>query len=235
MFMKRRIRRPKNERDRKNYTLIIVMLVAGFSLGYSITALPLAHKLDNELPDGYHYGVWPWDWFRSDGYDYYKGSGRFGTGQGSDTDNNGQGNENGKNSVLKDGSDDASKKWNIGFTDAVKTASVGSASEAIKPKVSKENVEFGVSLMEPGDSITYTVTIKNMGIIDAKVSNIKTTYNNGDSDAIIFKIEGIQVGDELDAGKTKKVKITAMFDENYTTMPASTVKTLSMKIDYVQK
>jgi len=133
---------------------------------YATFAQPLAHKLDTLLPDNSQ-GYFPWfPWNNDDGDD--------------DSDKHHGKPVPPENKV----------QWDVGFINVEKTATKGDAYEITAPSFDKFNATFHVALVNPGDEITYTFTIKNKGKINAKVAAIEViTLSNEFSGAIKFKVK----------------------------------------------
>lgn len=123
--------------------------------------------------------------------------------------------------------------WDIGFISMNEKSKKGSASEIAKPSFTKHEATFHVSLVEPGDEITYRLTIKNNGNLNAKVDSITLVPENTSDDVILYYVEGLSIGDELGAGKSVDVEVTA----KYSTLHGSklSTKTMQVVINYKQK
>lgn len=222
-------RRRKNNRKAKNYTVMYTLAAIILTVFYATFAQPLAHRLDIIMPGNSSNWWWPWWPWHSDENQDSLPSG----------DNNSNSNTNTNNKNINkssySSSKDAGKEWDVGFINVVKTSSLGDAYEVSSPVYNKLTASFNVAFINPGDAITYTFTIKNLGMIDAKIEAIETSVSNDASDAIKFNVEGIEVGDELDVGQTKDVKVTANYIDNASGNQDTAKKTLNVVIQYVQK
>lgn len=96
----------------------------------------------------------------------------------------------------------------------------------------KLSASFQAELVSPGSSVTYDVTVKNGGTLDAKLDSIVFTDSN--NDAIQYSYSGISQNDVIDAGRTQTFTITVKFNDAYTTMPESTTSSVTMNLTYVQ-
>ena len=126
-------------------------------------------------------------------------------------------------------------RWDIGFVDMDLTNKKGQAVEVSSPSYTYYKAYFNVSFEKPGDEITYDLVIKNNGTIDAKVSSIVVTPEYNNTDPILFKVSGIKIGDEVDAGKTHKLKVNIKYNPNYQGQATLIKEELSVYINYVQK
>lgn len=94
---------------------------------------------------------------------------------------------------------------------------------------------FDAKLMKPGDSITYTITVKNNGSIDAKLSTITLTPQADGSDAIIYEVVSQPAADSvLAAGESTTVQIRITYDADTEEIPEVTTKTFTGVLEYVQ-
>ncbi len=97
-----------------------------------------------------------------------------------------------------------SADWKVEVTDIRETETLGQASSVSLPTFTASTVTFHASLVEKTDSITYTIKIKNSGIIDARLSDIVSTQSDA---TIIYEIGGINKDDVLLAGEEKIVTV----------------------------
>mgnify|MGYP004561627853 CR=1 FL=1 len=130
------------------------------------------------------------------------------------------------------GSVGISGKWNVHFTNITTGTIVGSASVNAVPTYTDTTATMDTNLQLPGDSITYTLTLKNDGNIDAIISAIDATADG--SNAIIYTINGIKKGDKLAAGDTKTITIKIEYDSSFTSQPTDTSKLLTIDVTCVQ-
>lgn len=220
--------RKLNKRDR-NYVIVFATIVLVLSVGYAYFAQPLAHKL--KTVKGNTGSTW-WNlwWLNSDDKNVE-----------SDNNNNNNNKEtfNPKKYIFspifnwENGDQSNIDKWDIGFISATKESSIGTATEVAAPTFTKLKATFYVHLVQPGDSITYDYTIKNSGDLDAKVSEINTTISN-DSQNIIFRIRGLEIGDVIKVGETRHVLVTSFFNPGYEGPIIGEKRTIDIVINYTQ-
>ena len=122
--------------------------------------------------------------------------------------------------------------WNIYFSNISSGISVGNASNAITPSVTGTTATMEANLQSPGDSMTYELTLKNGGNIDAIIEDIAAEASG--SNAIIYSITGIKIGDKLASGEDIVITIKIEYDPNFTSQPSELSKTLTVTIDAVQ-
>lgn len=134
-------------------------------------------------------------------------------------------------SKSKDKSNIKGPYWNIGILDITEKEKVGNAYSKTPPTNTTTNAFFHAHFVNPGDSITYTVTIKNAGLLDAKLNGIyyMTDYNPN----IRYELIGIKVGEKLKVRDEKKVDIKITYNNNYPNIVKMS-RDLTVVFDYVQ-
>jgi len=127
-----------------------------------------------------------------------------------------------------------SSNWNIKITKIETQNIIGGASNAEEPTgVDTLTATFKTNLVSPGDSISYKITVSNLGNLDAKLEKINVTDSN--NPAIKFETSGLTEGDTLTAnGGTATLKLKITYDSNVTSQPENTKGTISVTLDYVQ-
>ena len=138
-------------------------------------------------------------------------------------------------------------KWGIRFENLSSPTKIGSATTTGTAKIEEtkaaEITGINVSLMAPGDKVTYTVDLVNKGTINAKIDNIeKTVLTSEQQRYLTFKVtdkSGNEVSkyDILSAGETRKLTITIEFIKDLTKedLPKQTSTiSLSYKLNFVQ-
>lgn len=125
-------------------------------------------------------------------------------------------------------------EWDVEITN-IESAFTGTASDKTTPTYTATTATFDANLMAPGDTATYTVTVKNKGNIDAKLNSITLTPQADGSDAIIYTVKSQpNANDVLTAGSSTTVVIEAKYDENIEEVPTVKTKTFAGVLNYVQ-
>jgi uncharacterized repeat protein (TIGR01451 family) len=130
------------------------------------------------------------------------------------------------------GTSSVSSNWDVEITNIQFKSIIGTATNAATPIFTATTATFKTNLISPGDSITYEITIKNKGTIDAKVSNIELTDSS--NPAISFTTSGVQVNDLLEAGNTQTFTAVVAYNNSVTSQPANLTASLTVKLDYIQ-
>ena len=122
--------------------------------------------------------------------------------------------------------------WDVRITGITNNNASGSAYNLEEPSFTNNKAKFRVALVDPGDSMTYTITIENKGTITAVLNNLDITTSG--TDAIIYEVTGVSEGDTLAAGETVNVFVVARYDSNVIADPDQRVKTLSVGLNWLQ-
>ena len=91
---------------------------------------------------------------------------------------------------------------------------------------------FKTELVNPGDSITYSVVVTNGGTIDAILNSINISKT--DNSAIIYSVNGLNENDVLGAGDRKTLTVTVAYDNNITTQPDILSSEITITLDFGQ-
>ncbi|MCI9084217.1 MAG: DUF11 domain-containing protein [Bacilli bacterium] len=142
------------------------------------------------------------------------------------------------------GTANITSNWDVHIQNVEATNTVGTAtSKSITPDFANLpegtktlTASFETDLVAPGDAITYTVTVKNGGTLDAKLSDIVFNFTTTETNAIEYSYSGIAKNDTLAAGADKSFTVTVKYKDSITTQPADADKTneLTMTLTYVQ-
>ena len=125
-------------------------------------------------------------------------------------------------------------EWDVEIT-GIKPAFTGTASDKTPATFTATTATFDASLMAPGDTATYTITVQNKGSIDAKLDTITLTPQADGSDAIVYTVKSQpSANDVLKAGASTTVVIEAKYDETVTSVPSVKTKTFTGVLEYVQ-
>ena len=154
------------------------------------------------------------------------------------------------------GTSHVDSNWQIEIISVTESDIVGDAKDKVAPSYTGTTAKFKVSLINPTDSITYNIKIKNLGTLDARIK--KLNIDIGESDAIIYDVNLVK-NDEtnitlasnnqinqtninntknttLSPNEEQTVKLKVTFKEGYIGQPntENSSNTIKMTIDYVQ-
>ena len=131
------------------------------------------------------------------------------------------------------GSASIDSTWKVEITNITSKDVVGGAVNKTDPTYTATTANFSVGLTQPGDSITYDITVTNKGTLDAVVESI--TVNKGDNPAIIYTTSGLKRGDKLTKNNgTNTLTIKVDYDSSVTSQPTSTTNDITVTINYQQ-
>ncbi len=122
--------------------------------------------------------------------------------------------------------------WRIEITNVETKKTVGNAKNVTDPSFDKLTANMSASFEKPGDSITYDITVSNLGNIDAVLDSIK--MNMEEQEYIDFKIEGITAREELVVDQDITFQLTMSLSENIPDIPSNQSFDFSMNLNYLQ-
>ena len=124
--------------------------------------------------------------------------------------------------------------WDVKITGIAQSGeAVGGATSKASPTFTSTTANFSVSLIQPGDSISYNVTVTNSGTLDAIVDSI--TISDSTNPAINYTVTGITEGTTLAKnGGTNTLTVTVDYEDSIESQPAVTTEDLTVTINYVQ-
>jgi len=122
--------------------------------------------------------------------------------------------------------------WDVRITGILSVKTEGSAYNLEEPTFTQNTAKFKVVLINPGDTMTYKVTIKNQGTLTAVLNSMNITTSG--SDAIIYEVSGIKDGDTLEAGQSIVVNVEAKYNPNVIADPEESMKTLKVGLEWIQ-
>ena len=121
--------------------------------------------------------------------------------------------------------------WDVRITN-VKIKETSGLAENIGDLDSYTNLDASMeaNFYEPGDYITYTVTVSNKGTLDAMLDSVK--LNMPEQEVINFKVEGATSKEKLPAGSSKDINVTMEYTGNNSEDVGSVEA--DVNLDYVQ-
>src|SRR5699024_5583607 len=130
------------------------------------------------------------------------------------------------------GTSEVTADWRIEITDVQTKIITGNAENTTEHTYDKLTANMRASIEKPGDSITYDITVSNLGNIDAVLDSIK--MNIEEQEYIDFKVEGITAREELISKEHITFQLTIKFSENIDEMPSNEPLNFSMDLNYLQ-
>ena len=120
--------------------------------------------------------------------------------------------------------------WDVEITNVQTKEINGLAENVYDPTFSKLEANMEANFYEPGDYITYIVTVSNLGTLDATLDSIK--LNMPSQDVINFKVEGATSKESLKVGEHKDIEVTMEYTGNNPDNISSVE--MDVNLDYVQ-
>ena len=96
----------------------------------------------------------------------------------------------------------------------------------------KLSADFKATLIIPSSAVTYNITVKNSGTVDAKLNSL--IFDNSLNDAIKYTYSNIAQNDVIESNQTQTFSVTVSFNDQYTTDPKEKTGSLKMILGYVQ-
>lgn len=123
--------------------------------------------------------------------------------------------------------------WNVLITNIQSKNIVGSATNN-SATYTDLTANFSASLVSPGDSITYEITVSNQGSLDAYLNSITPSITN--NELINVEYTGITVGEKLYKGENKKLLVVITFDDSIdiSSLTDTTITNISLTLNYTQ-
>ncbi len=122
-------------------------------------------------------------------------------------------------------------EWNIKIT-GVEIQNANGEVDAGKPEFTDTTFSFSTKLKKPGDTVTYAVTIENLGTIDATLSNL--IFKEGEDECPEISYKTSEVATTLSAGDQTTLSVTVRYNPSATEVPLIKTKTISGIIEYTQ-
>ena len=130
------------------------------------------------------------------------------------------------------GTGSITSSWNIKITNVEVSNTVGDASDGEGTTFEDLTATINSNLVSPGDSITYDVTVRNDGSLDAVLTNINLSEST--NPAISFSTSNLEAGAELKTGEEAILKVTIAYND-VTEQPENTSANLNVTLTYEQK
>ena len=130
------------------------------------------------------------------------------------------------------GTSTITSSWDIYIEDIAvnnKTLDAENVSASVDDKLS---ATFQANLVSPGSSVTYDVTVKNGGNLNAKLDSL--TFTDSNNESILYSYASINENYVINAGDTQTFTITVQFNNSYTQMPENKTSSVKMILTYVQ-
>lgn len=121
--------------------------------------------------------------------------------------------------------------WDVRIT-GISGSLSGDAYNIEAPSYTTSTAKFNVSLVNPGDYASYTITIKNQGTLTAILNKLDITSSG--TDAIVYSVKGLKEGDTIAAGATKTLVIKVDYNSSTIADPEQRIKKVKVGLDWMQ-
>ena len=130
------------------------------------------------------------------------------------------------------GSANISSTWDVHIRDIDEVNRTGSAYNIEEPSHTANTAKFNVSLVNPGDSISFGVVIENSGTIPAVLNGMNVSQSG--TDAISYSVSGLADGDVIYPDDEVYLYIDVEYNSSVIADPYERVKKLKVDLDWVQ-
>ena len=129
------------------------------------------------------------------------------------------------------GTSTIASKWDVKIIGISSGTPTGTGENAIAPSYTGTTANMEANLYVPGDALTYDITIKNNGTIDAVLSDI--IKSNSNNPAILFETSRVGEGDVLKAGATAIMTVKISYAD-VTSQPSNLSGEMTVTLNYTQ-
>ena len=125
--------------------------------------------------------------------------------------------------------------WDVAITDITEGTPTGSAANRTEATHTGTTATFDVTLNQPGDTMTYVVTVHNGGTLNAKLTGLTVTPEESEVEGIYFDVTGVEQNvTTLDAGEDNQITVVVGWRQTGTDMPEELSQTLTVSLTYEQ-
>jgi len=125
--------------------------------------------------------------------------------------------------------------WNVEIV-GVKSETTG---KALNRGLSYDDLtaSFDATMHDHGDSIKYTLTVKNNGTLDAELDAIVSSIESEETgnSGVVYELSGITKGDVLKAGETTSFVVKVSYDVDLVKDQLLTSRKYKLTLSYIQK
>ena len=128
-----------------------------------------------------------------------------------------------------------SSNWDVAITDITEGTPTGGAANRTPASHTGTTATFDVTLNQPGDTMTYVVTVHNGGTLNAKLTGLTVTPEESEVEGIYFDVTGVEQNvTTLDAGEDNQITVVVGWRQTGTDMPEELSQTLTVSLTYEQ-
>ena len=125
--------------------------------------------------------------------------------------------------------------WDVAITNITEGTPTGSAANRTEATHTGTTATFDVTLNQPGDTMTYVVTVHNGGTLNAKLTGLTVTPEESEVEGIYFDVTGVEQNvTTLDAGEDNQITVVVGWRQTGTDMPEELSQTLTVSLTYEQ-
>lgn len=138
-------------------------------------------------------------------------------------------------SLTINGTASISSTWDVQIISISEGVSENGASNASSPTSDGTSATFSTNLTVPGSKMTYKITVKNSGNLNAKLTGLTKSPDSPAATGIYYNVTGVEQGvTTLDAGETNVITVEVGWVSTDTSMPATKTVPLTVNLTYTQ-
>lgn len=125
--------------------------------------------------------------------------------------------------------------WDVRITGISNGTATNGASNASTPRYTATSATFSTNLTVPGSKMVYTITVKNNGTLNARLTDLTKTPSTPASTGIYYKVTGVTENTTTIApGATNTITVEVGWNASDTTMPTTKTVPLTVNLTYTQ-
>ena len=138
-------------------------------------------------------------------------------------------------SLTINGTASISSTWDVQIISISEGTPENGASNASSPTHDGTSATFSTNLTVPGSKMTYEITVKNSGNLNAMLTGLTKSPDSPAATGIYYNVTGVEQGvTTLDAGETNVITVEVGWVSTDTSMPVTKTVPLTVNLTYTQ-
>ena len=138
-------------------------------------------------------------------------------------------------SLTINGTASISSTWDVQIISISEGVPENGASNASTPTHDGTTATFSTNLTVPGSKMVYTITVRNNGTLNARLTDLTKTPSTPASTGIYYKVTGVTENTTTIApGATNTITVEVGWNASDTTMPTTKTVPLTVNLTYTQ-
>ena len=138
-------------------------------------------------------------------------------------------------SLTINGTASISSDWNVAITAISEGTPTGTAENVSPATFTGTSATFNVKLVKPGDTMTYNITVSNLGDLNAELTGMTVSPAAPAATGIYYRVTGVEQNvTKLDASQKNTVTVEVGWVATDTSTPEETTVPLTVNLTYTQ-